>query len=180
MIRKPRILLSLIAALVAIVGGGYWVTHKVLERISPFGNMRPGITQSGGPLSYERAVGSCPIALPGSASNIQFLVWSLWRSSATFVRFEDAPDNCAAHARALLVEGVPSGARVVSSVITSTPPAAADYSGIRDVDLSWFDVTRITNGTVFRITRQHGAEDRPSPTIHVDAGRGVFYYALLD
>jgi hypothetical protein len=135
----------------------------------------PHETKTDGPVALQQAK-HCPIPLPQSARNIQFLKQSQWISYIEYVRFEAPPQDCLDHVKVVLdawrkhadpsVYPDPDPMEIIK-----TPPyrdLVAEQAGV-----NWFDIDNIKRG----VTRSGGSG---VPAIWIDTERGIFYYRLTD
>ena len=159
-----------IAITVAIFVVLLWGLNQVRSRLGLFENMKAGVIETSAPVSVDVARIRCPIPLPDSATNIQYVVWSLWRSSQTFVRFEAPVSDCLQHAITLL-QG--NSGIIVQTNITG-PLVMPFVLSRKDVNITWFDLPKFSAGVSFGMTNAH------APKISVDTNRGCFYYELND
>lgn len=165
--RKIVLTFFILAALV-------WGVDSALRWLDPLANIKGGILQSAIPLSREEAQANCPIALPEGATNIQYVVWSEWQASQTYVRFEAPASVCLEHAKSVMqVYAVKSGKNVTQKSVIgplSTPLVISPT----ELKIPWFDLPRFSTGSVFKL------DFHPSPTVWVDTNRGCFYLELND
>ena len=162
------------ALLVILVGiGGYWAVNQVRRHFDPFENMKAGVIQTSAPLSLTaaRARSDCPISLPETATNIQYAVWSLWKASQTFVRFDAPVSDCLEHAEAIMQPYAQSAGLSIASTNVVGPLPAPNIVSPKDLAVAWFDLPRFSAGVQFEVS------GRPAPTVWVDTNRGCFYYA---
>jgi hypothetical protein len=170
-----RTLIGFSAVLVlALLGiAGYWAFDKTRKHSDPFENVKAGVIQTSAPLSLTaaRTRPDCPISLPETATNIQYAVWSLWKASQTFVRFDAPISDCLEHADMIMQPYAQrAGVSVASTNVVGPLPAPFIVSP-KDLTVPWFDLPRFSAGVQFEISDGRG------PTVWVDTNRGCFYYA---
>jgi hypothetical protein len=160
--------------LLLILGiGGYWGFTQVRRHFDPFERMKAGVIRTSEPLSLSaaRARSDCPIALPETATNIQYAVWSLWQASQTFVRFEAPVTDCLKHAEAVMQPYAQRAGVNISPTNVVGPLPAPSIVSPKDLTVDWFDLPHFSAGVQFQV---NGAR---APTVWVDTNRGCFYYA---
>ena len=168
--RYPIVIAIVLAAILAAIGIS-WGMRRAREQRDPFEDMKAGVTQTSGPLAVSAARSGCPISLPESATNIEYAVWSLWRASQTFVRFEAPASDCLKHARTILQPHAQrAGVSIAYTNIVGplVPPVVVSP---KDLSIPWFDLPRFSAGVVFEVSGGQG------PAVWVDTNRGCFYYA---
>jgi len=141
------------------------------------------------PLTVEQArQQDCPIPLPDSAHNVQwvFAAGGL-QALEILVRFEAPVDVCRAHVQTVFdawtkhwfergAQGQrmnpwpPSPLMPLSSLTSKPAPEDHDMAG----RATWFDVDHITKGSTAGVVGGSG------PQIWIDEDRGIFYYKLTD
>ncbi len=139
------------------------------------------------PLTYAEAIsfGHCPIALPGAATNIQYIdFYAGYGGFSQFVRFEAPVGICGEHAKKVLEACNRSQAGTnllvlvsASAFDKSTAKSLARWARERvepEARAPWFDADEINHGEIFGENGSH------KPIILVDTDRGVFYYSLSD
>lgn len=168
--RNPIVIIFLFAAVLAALGIS-WGVNRARRQRDPFENMKAGVTQTSTPLSLSEARAGCPISLPESATNIEYAVWSLWRASQTFVRFEAPAADCLEHARTILQPYAQRAGVSIASTNIVGPLAQPVVVSPKDLSIPWFDLPRFSAGVVFEVNRGRG------PAVWVDTNKGCFYYA---
>jgi hypothetical protein len=153
--------------------GGFLAFHQVRRHSGTFENMKAGVIQTPVPLSLTAAHlrADCPISLPETATNIQYAVWSLWKASQTFVRFDAPTSVCLEHARNVLQPYSQRAGVSVSSTYVIGPLPAPFVISPKDLTVTWFDLPRFSAGMVFEVSGGR------APSVWVDTNRGCFYYA---
>jgi len=162
---RKLIIISTILTLALLGWGVYWISDQSRGHF----DMKAGVIQSATPLSRTAAMANCPIALPESASNIQYAVWSLWQASQTFVRFDAPPSDCLEHARIILQPYAQRTGLSISYTNAIGPLPAPFVVSPEDLTVGWFDLPRFSAGVVFQVSGR-------APTVWVDTNRGCFYY----
>lgn len=180
---KKRVL----AAILACVGIGVIAVVAVRRVQNPFADIRPTIVQSHGPVSAEEARRQCPIAIPSTAKNVQYAVYSEFQAFAAFVRYEAPVDACIEAGKTLLgadnaerrknrrpeLEGLHALIRAPAG-----PQAVPGRPGNRamppELSIPWFNPGSITEGL------EGGGAGSHEPKVWIDTTRGVFYYQLQD
>lgn len=131
---------------------------------------KPLVHQSPGPQALKAAREHCPIPLPDSASNVQYVHWSFGSATQAFVRFEAPVSDCLTHAESLLAaHHDEQDASVTATRAVEEPPLLCVLDPT-EVDLSWFDLAEFSGGVVF------GVADSRAPMVWVDTNHGRFYY----
>jgi hypothetical protein len=142
--------------------------------------LRPLINQTSKPLTVEEARQKLTFLLPDSAKNVQFASYREWVAALDFIRFEAPVEDCCAIAQ-----------KIIAQHNTENPDRRVQ--GLRPLDrtdrnkdqpmlqsttsplsVPWFDPQSIRKGFVAGETHSH------TPSIWIDAERGVFYYQYTD
>jgi hypothetical protein len=139
------------------------------------------------PLTYSEAAsaGKCPLALPSTATNIQYInFYAGFGGYSQFVRFEAPVEDCRNHARKVLEARNARMTEASLRVSVAASPLAKSIAeslarearqGVEEVARApWFDADAIRNGEIW------GERGSSKPIILIDTDRGIFYYSLSD
>lgn len=121
------------------------------------------------PQTFTAAEETCPIPLPGSASNVQHAVWSFGQVTQVWVRFEAPVADCLNHAQQMVQPYSEKDGWTVTTTTLADDPGLLCVLDPTAVDLSWFDLDEIAGGLVFRV------DGGRAPVIWADTNRGGFY-----
>lgn len=134
------------------------------------GIRKPRVIESLGAETLHTARVRCPIPLPDTARNIQYIMWSYGSSTQAFVRFDAPVSDCLTHAETLMAphRDQQDASVTATNVVEDAPPLC--ILDPTEVDLSWFDLASFSGGVVF------GVADSRAPMVWVDTNRGRFYY----
>lgn len=126
------------------------------------------------PQTYNQARKHCPIALPPTASEIQYALYGDWQIADQHVKFRAPVKDCIDNARLVLAENKKHHPQRHSDFDQDlelvTKPVSPTSIFFRR--LPWFDTVTITKGGSL------GGDGDMQPHIWLDTERGIFYYHL--
>ena len=130
--------------------------------------------QTTAPLAVRQARQYLNIALPDTATNVQFARYRNWLAVLDFIRFEAPSEDCLATAKTILAQHNANNPDMPVAGLSASLNPDWVVDDTSPLTVPWFDPDTIPKG------QSGGNFDSQEPVVWVDTVRGIFYYQLTD